>query len=60
MGCAVIGGDACERCHWGVQWSSLWGHETCCGCAVMGGGDACERCHWGILRSSVWCQEACE
>eukprot|EP00959_Pyramimonas_sp_CCMP1952_P154544 3232919-Pyramimonas_sp.AAC.1 len=26
---AVLGeGDACERCHWGLRWSSLWGHET--------------------------------
>eukprot|EP00959_Pyramimonas_sp_CCMP1952_P206781 4324821-Pyramimonas_sp.AAC.1 len=22
----VGGGDACERCHWGLRWSPLWGH----------------------------------
>ena len=22
------GGDACEHRHWGLRWSSLWGHET--------------------------------
>merc|ERR1712153_238645 len=21
-------GDACGRQHWGLRWSSLWGHET--------------------------------
>ena len=27
---AVLGGgDACEHPHWGLRWSSLWGHETC-------------------------------
>ena len=30
--------DACEPCHWGLRWSSLWGHEACEGCAEMGGG----------------------
>eukprot|EP00959_Pyramimonas_sp_CCMP1952_P085644 1791326-Pyramimonas_sp.AAC.1 len=26
---AVLGGGiACERPHWGLRWSSLWGHET--------------------------------
>ena len=34
---AVLGGgDACEHCHWGLRWSSLWGRETCEGCADMG------------------------
>ena len=33
---AVLGGgDACERGHWGLWWSSRWGHETCEGCAKM-------------------------
>eukprot|EP00959_Pyramimonas_sp_CCMP1952_P413665 8667626-Pyramimonas_sp.AAC.1 len=32
--------DACERRHWGLPWSSLWGHEACEGCAEMG-----RRCH---------------
>ena len=36
-GCADIGGgDACERCHWGLGWSSRWGHEPCEGRAEMG------------------------
>ena len=26
----------CELSHWGLRWSSLWGHETCEGCAEMG------------------------
>ena len=30
------GGDACERTHWSLRWSSLWGHEPCEGCAKMG------------------------
>eukprot|EP00959_Pyramimonas_sp_CCMP1952_P233427 4878646-Pyramimonas_sp.AAC.1 len=29
-GCTEMGvADACGRWHWGVRWSSLWGHETC-------------------------------
>ena len=33
---AVLGGgDACGP-HWGLPWSSTWGHETCEGCAEMG------------------------
>eukprot|EP00959_Pyramimonas_sp_CCMP1952_P248923 5203662-Pyramimonas_sp.AAC.1 len=40
-------GAACQFCHWGLRWSSLWGHETCQGCGDMGGADACEPCHWG-------------
>ena len=31
-------GAACEVCHWGPRWSSLWGHETCEGCAKVEGG----------------------
>ena len=27
---------ACELRHWDLRWSSLWGHETCEGCAKMG------------------------
>eukprot|EP00959_Pyramimonas_sp_CCMP1952_P231417 4837187-Pyramimonas_sp.AAC.1 len=35
----VLGGaDACEPCHWGLRWSSRWGHETCKWCAERGGG----------------------
>ena len=22
-------GDACGRSHWGLRWSSLWGHDPC-------------------------------
>eukprot|EP00959_Pyramimonas_sp_CCMP1952_P211343 4423022-Pyramimonas_sp.AAC.1 len=22
-------GDACGRCHWGLRWNYMWGHETC-------------------------------
>ena len=30
------GGSPCGRSHWGLWWSSLWGHETCEGSADMG------------------------
>ena len=30
-----ICGNACGPCHWGLQWSTLWGHETCEGCPEM-------------------------
>ena len=34
-----LGGvDACNRGHWSLRWSSLWGHEPCEGCAKIGGG----------------------
>eukprot|EP00959_Pyramimonas_sp_CCMP1952_P302696 6333746-Pyramimonas_sp.AAC.1 len=42
--------DACGRCHWGVGWSSLWGHETCEECAEIGVTGACGRCHGGLGR----------
>eukprot|EP00959_Pyramimonas_sp_CCMP1952_P099826 2087329-Pyramimonas_sp.AAC.1 len=29
-------GAACEPCHLGLRWSSLWGHKTCEGCVGMG------------------------
>ena len=32
-------GAACEVCHWDLRWSSLWGHETCEGCAKADGDD---------------------
>eukprot|EP00959_Pyramimonas_sp_CCMP1952_P029971 628772-Pyramimonas_sp.AAC.1 len=38
----------CEHRHWSLRWSSLWGHDTCEGCAEIGGGDACEHRHWGL------------
>eukprot|EP00959_Pyramimonas_sp_CCMP1952_P278980 5832843-Pyramimonas_sp.AAC.1 len=28
-------GGACGRQHWGLRWSSPWGHEACEGCAEM-------------------------
>ena len=28
-------GAACERTHWGLRWSSLWGRETREGCTEM-------------------------
>eukprot|EP00959_Pyramimonas_sp_CCMP1952_P099921 2089174-Pyramimonas_sp.AAC.1 len=40
--------DACGPCHWGLRWSSLWGHEPCERCAYMGGVDACGPCHWSL------------
>ena len=45
---------SCESrsCEYRLRRSSLWGHETCEGCAEMSGGDACELCHWGLRRSS--------
>ena len=51
---AVGAAGACERTHWGLRWSSRWGHETCEGCAEMGVGEACERSHWGLRWSSLW------
>eukprot|EP00959_Pyramimonas_sp_CCMP1952_P333898 6992719-Pyramimonas_sp.AAC.1 len=51
-GCAEMGGGpACQRCHWNLRWSSLWGRGTCEGRAEICGGPACQRCHW-ILRWS--------
>ena len=32
MGAAV----ACDPCHWGLRWSSLWGRDPREGCAKMG------------------------
>eukprot|EP00959_Pyramimonas_sp_CCMP1952_P329203 6892157-Pyramimonas_sp.AAC.1 len=53
-------GDACERWHWGLRWSSLWGHEACDGCADMGARDACGRWYWDIRWSPLRGQETCE
>eukprot|EP00959_Pyramimonas_sp_CCMP1952_P047235 985723-Pyramimonas_sp.AAC.1 len=33
--------DTFGHTHWDLRWSSLWGHETCVGCAEMGVRDAC-------------------
>eukprot|EP00959_Pyramimonas_sp_CCMP1952_P405017 8488426-Pyramimonas_sp.AAC.1 len=44
---AVLGGaDACERCHWGLRYSSLLGHG-------LGGADACKRRHCGLRWSAL-------
>ena len=48
----------CRRSHWGLRWSSLWGHETCEGCAEMSAGAACGRSHWGLRWSSL--SDRCE
>eukprot|EP00959_Pyramimonas_sp_CCMP1952_P206074 4309267-Pyramimonas_sp.AAC.1 len=37
----------CEPCHWGLRWGSVWGHETCEGCAEVGAAAPCEPCRWG-------------
>merc|ERR1712147_225645 len=49
--------DACGRQPWGLRLSSLWGHETCEGCAELGVRDACGRQHWGLRWSSLWGHE---
>ena len=36
--CQSVPEYACGPCHWGLRWSSLWGHETCEGCAKVEGG----------------------
>eukprot|EP00959_Pyramimonas_sp_CCMP1952_P223796 4679396-Pyramimonas_sp.AAC.2 len=55
----LTGRDACEHCHWGHRWSSLWGHNTldwaeethantttgAFGGATYGAGTTCEHCH---------------
>ena len=33
---SMRGRGACGHGHWGLRWSSLWGHEPCEGCATMG------------------------
>ena len=39
-GSAALGvADACGRSHRDLRWSSLWGHETCEGCAEIGDDD---------------------
>eukprot|EP00959_Pyramimonas_sp_CCMP1952_P442043 9253810-Pyramimonas_sp.AAC.1 len=51
------GGGAWGRNHWGVRWSSLWGHGPSEGCVVMGGGGAWGRSHWGLRWGSLWGHE---
>eukprot|EP00959_Pyramimonas_sp_CCMP1952_P225339 4712626-Pyramimonas_sp.AAC.1 len=29
------GGTTCGRCHWGLRWSSVWGHGACEWCTRM-------------------------
>ena len=43
-----------------MRGNSLWGHETCEGCADIGAVPACERSHWGLRWSSLWGHETCE
>ena len=50
----------CERCHWGLRWRSLWGHDPREGCAEMGAVPPCERSYWGLRWSSLCGHEACE
>ena len=50
----------CELSYWGIGWSSLWGHETCEGCAELGVGDACGRRHWSLRLSSLGGHATCE
>ena len=38
------GGRYAVLCLWGRMWSSLWGRETCEGCAEMGGRTLSMRC----------------
>ena len=51
---------ACRLRHWDLRWSSLWGHETCEGCADIGGRDTCGLCHWDLRWGSLWGHETCE
>eukprot|EP00959_Pyramimonas_sp_CCMP1952_P237606 4965271-Pyramimonas_sp.AAC.1 len=42
-------GTPCGRCRWGLRYSSLWGHETSEGCAMVvlplgPSPEACEGC----------------
>ncbi len=50
----------CDRSHWGLPWSSLWGDEKCQGCAEMGAVPPCKHSRWGPRWSSLWGHEACE
>ena len=50
---------ACELRRWGIRWSSLWGHETCEGCAQSGVADASGRWHCGLRWSFPWGHETC-
>ena len=35
-GCAkMMAGPHANAAHWGLRWSSLWGHEPCEGCAEV-------------------------
>merc|ERR1712190_669993 len=50
----------CGLRHWDLRWSSLWGHETCEGCAKMGPRMPCGLRHWDLRWSSLWGHETCE
>eukprot|EP00959_Pyramimonas_sp_CCMP1952_P434682 9101776-Pyramimonas_sp.AAC.1 len=52
--------DACGRSHWGLQWSSPWGHELLLWVgenATLDVRDACGQWHWGLRWSSLWGHE---
>eukprot|EP00959_Pyramimonas_sp_CCMP1952_P034592 725165-Pyramimonas_sp.AAC.1 len=51
---ALRGGTARESSHWGLRWSSLWGHET----LPWAGEPPCESSHWGLRWSFPWGHEA--
>eukprot|EP00959_Pyramimonas_sp_CCMP1952_P217815 4555351-Pyramimonas_sp.AAC.1 len=43
--------------HWGLRWTSHWGHEPLywvCENAKRGLRDASVRSHWGLRWSSLW------
>eukprot|EP00959_Pyramimonas_sp_CCMP1952_P166261 3474867-Pyramimonas_sp.AAC.2 len=53
------GGEACEPCHWGIRWSSLWGHEACARCADMCAVGVRQRSHQGLRLSPQCGHETC-
>eukprot|EP00959_Pyramimonas_sp_CCMP1952_P432262 9052191-Pyramimonas_sp.AAC.1 len=62
----VLGGaDTCDHSHWGLRWSSLWGHEALhwvvrthviTATEAFRGAPyrATTRSVWGLRSSSVW------
>ena len=44
----MSGADACEHPYLGLRWSSLWGYETCEGCAKMGWGRHANAAIWAL------------
>eukprot|EP00959_Pyramimonas_sp_CCMP1952_P068881 1437807-Pyramimonas_sp.AAC.1 len=58
----MVAAALCEPCHWGLRWRSMWGHDTCDGCAEMAAVVPCEPCHWGLRGHGAmpWGHEALE